>query len=790
MTFGQTTIDEKVNNAGLAQKEGRFQEAVELYQEVVTSKEFSEISSYDQKLYILKELGRIWNDKLNQPGRAIEAWNQALALARARGNKRHEMTFLYNIGVSYASTARTREAEEAFSQSAELTLAIHDSTILTKIYEALVMLYQQQGNTPKASAYQERLDAMSMVSPGGKLTRLLQGAMSAAREQRVDEALNLYNEAVRLLRDDSKQLGDVLLQIARLHQSANHFREALENYTKGLECFRREWHRPGIASCAFGIGSLMYEMGDLDSAEYFLNVAVSHHDTIGNTEALGTDYFNLGLILQARGKHNEALDAFARAVVAYEQTRSHVDTQPGEDRRAYLADRLDAYEQLINDFLQTQQNELAFMIMELAQARTLSESLHEASDALGKDNSVISISSIRHASIETLISGTYRQAHGVSLDDLRAGLLNDDAALLEFFVGRSHSFLCVVTTSTVLMSALPRPDELSKSITGLRRLLIGRDDATNIVPYCKNLAARLFGSSWKLIEQKHLLYVVPSRDLWLLPFEVLVSPVERVDPNAFDKTMSSIPTSFQDADFLVRRAAFTYGPSSSVLFNAALRPRSAARSLIAFADPSRTYTNLPSTGDVMRDSAMAALPFSRTEVNSIASLFPVESTSVFTGDDVSEDKVKQILEGSHAQVIHFATHGYLSSDASRRVGIVVNPSATEDGILESNEITRMHFQSDLVVLSACESGLGQLLPGEGTMGLVRAFALGGAASVMVSLWQVADQSTAILMRSFYEEYCVKNAKLPQALRSAKIRMIENKEYAAPYYWAPFVSFGL
>jgi CHAT domain-containing protein len=113
----------------------------------------------------------------------------------------------------------------------------------------------------------------------------------------------------------------------------------------------------------------------------------------------------------------------------------------------------------------------------------------------------------------------------------------------------------------------------------------------------------------------------------------------------------------------------------------------------------------------------------------------------------------------------------------------------EDGFLRATEIFNLDMNADLVVLSACQTGLGKLVRGEGMVGLTRAFMYAGTPAVMVSLWSVSDISTATLMGEFYKNLVIKNLDKTNALRKAKLTMLKNEKFANPYYWAPFVIVG-
>ncbi len=121
-----------------------------------------------------------------------------------------------------------------------------------------------------------------------------------------------------------------------------------------------------------------------------------------------------------------------------------------------------------------------------------------------------------------------------------------------------------------------------------------------------------------------------------------------------------------------------------------------------------------------------------------------------------------------------------------------NQSINEDGILYSGEIYNLDINADLTVLSACETGLGEIKSGEGLIGLTRALLYAGTKNMVVSLWKVADESTSDLMIDFYTYLLESNEEgmeYSKALQQAKLKMIDEKRYAHPFYWSPFILIG-
>ncbi len=197
--------------------------------------------------------------------------------------------------------------------------------------------------------------------------------------------------------------------------------------------------------------------------------------------------------------------------------------------------------------------------------------------------------------------------------------------------------------------------------------------------------------------------------------------------------------------------------------------------VIAFADP-QFPPNLSALGGLpiaaRTPLGAAPLPGSQQEARLITTLFPNRSRT-FIGAAASESEFKRV--SGEANILHLATHGYLDPDWPLDSALVLAASsndAGDNGLLQAWEVfEELSINADLVVLSACETGLGQDLPGEGLIGLTRAFQYAGARSIVASLWQVGDTSTARLMEHFYREL-VDGTPKDEALRSAQLAVLQ------------------
>jgi CHAT domain-containing protein/tetratricopeptide (TPR) repeat protein len=298
------------------------------------------------------------------------------------------------------------------------------------------------------------------------------------------------------------------------------------------------------------------------------------------------------------------------------------------------------------------------------------------------------------------------------------------------------------------------------------------------------------------------LVIVPSGPLAYVPFEALV----------------------EDGHYLIEQHRIRYAPSLTALHLVSLwektRPQP-RRPLWAVADPVYDPTDKRVEGaqDLAQASAVAlakylsrahrghpaaGVPYSRLrftgqEAEAIRARLGATETDVLTGLQASEAAVKAASANgllAQARYVHFATHGILGLDTGQPPALVLSlvgndgkrdaDGGINDGFLRLDEVTRLHLNADLVVLSACETGRGRLYAGEGVTGLARAFLYAGSRGVVCSLWAVDDRETATFMARLYGGLKDGQAAA-DALRAAKLAMIRDRK--PPVYWAPFILIG-
>jgi CHAT domain-containing protein/tetratricopeptide (TPR) repeat protein len=424
-------------------------------------------------------------------------------------------------------------------------------------------------------------------------------------------------------------------------------------------------------------------------------------------------------------------------------------------------------------------------------------------------------------------------AEPLTLTDVQQKVLGDGTVLLEYALGGDASYLFAVSPSGVSLYKLPRRSDVDKLATDFRaqlippklqRRIVGIDvtadqqrglgivqgpseDLPPFVSASNALYKTVIEPAAALIGDKRVL-VVADGALNYVPFEALVKNSEGAD--------------YSSLNYLVKTNEIVYSPSASVI--AAIRGSASAavgKNLLLVADPVFSPDDpraKGSTGVTVTAETRGLGLGLEAAVNDIAATAPASGAlrlARLAGTRIEADEISKIAKSGGAQAelwtdlnanednvrskdltgyryLHVATHGLLDAERPQFTGVVLSlvGNKANDGFLRTDEIFNLKLGAPLVMLSACETGLGKEKRGEGVIGLTRAFMYAGAPTVGVSLWSVADKSTADLMTDFYRRMLAASPGAPaSSLRAAQLAMIDGKKYSAPFYWAPFVLVG-
>ncbi len=440
----------------------------------------------------------------------------------------------------------------------------------------------------------------------------------------------------------------------------------------------------------------------------------------------------------------------------------------------------------------------------------------------------------------------------LTLADIQQRVLDEGTALLEYSLGEKTSYLYAVTKNGAALYRLPARAEVERQAVAVRQQIIPASLRRALTDSTGESQRGLSVSSEGTASVAAGNYATVSNALYKTAIEpaagfvgekrLLIVADGALNYIPFHALVTSVPASGADyatLPYVLKTNETIYAPSASVVAAIRQQAQSAGAtkggSMLLVADPVFSAGDSRARGaqaapiaagaqaegarglsgvesaiediDAGRESAggaptssggggvtLARLTGTRAEAQQVAGLAKTTGmkTDVWLDLDASEANV-EARDLKQYRVIHFATHGLLNAERPQFTGVVlslVGNKGTKDGFLRTDEIFNLKLSSPLVMLSACETGLGKEKRGEGVIGLTRAFMYAGAPTVGVSLWSVADKSTADLMTDFYKNLFSKAGPPPaSAMRAARQNMIAGKKYSAPFYWAPFILVG-
>lgn len=347
--------------------------------------------------------------------------------------------------------------------------------------------------------------------------------------------------------------------------------------------------------------------------------------------------------------------------------------------------------------------------------------------------------------------------------------LDTHTALLSYFIDEknNHLYIFQITKNKYSIIDHTLPVEFGKYITGMRNGIFFNDQ--NVFrKSAEKLSALLLPK--RLPSAIQNLLVLPTGRLSIIPFEAL-----------FTKAVNETDT-YRSLPYLINRYTVRYEFSAGLILQKGGVQRTAHTPSILLCAP----VTFP------EKDGLPELPGTESEVNEIARLFASQnySNGLYIKDQADEKLVKSGKVKDYTY-IHLATHGVVdeSNPALSRI-FLQSDVGSEDGNLFAGEIYNLDLNANLVTLSACQTGLGKISKGEGVIGLSRALVYAGAQNIIVSFWSVADESTSELMKNFYHKLLEEqNTTFCTSLRKAKLELVKNEKYAAPYYWAPFILIG-
>ncbi|MBK4728291.1 CHAT domain-containing protein [Oxynema sp. CENA135] len=686
-------------------------------------------------------LGLIYLSR-SQYGKAIEYIHQSLEMSREDGNKLNQSNGLGNLGVAYRAIGNYDRAIEYTEAQLEIAREIgnrqQEANALGNL--GIIYIYKQQYNS--AIEYNERQLAIAreIGDPRGAKNALGNIGIVYFLREDYGGAIARFNEVLTLTRQIGDRTGEAnsLGNLAQAHLRSANYSEATNYAREQLALVRELGDRRAEANALMSVGgALLYD-----------------------------------------GRSQEAIPLLRQGIEVFE---SLVPGVSNENKITLLDTFGDSYDLLQQALVLVGRAEEALEVSERGRARAFVELLAQRRNP----NSTAEI-----------------ELDPPTIADITQVARDRQATLVEYSIVDAGLLIWVVTPegNVHLRTVKFSPQQLQNlaeqgRVSAAGGVILNENEIAFANAVRGTRAALNFNQSAAQEQANDVEEIEEEREKLKELYNLLIKPIEDLLPDHPDARIVFIPDAalflvpfpalIDDRDrYLIERYTLLSAPSIQVLQLTERRsPPSSSESgegeFLVVGNPKMPPVYSPERNQL---EPLRALPYAQAEAIEIAKIV---KTLALVGEKATEALLKQRM--TQARVIHLATHGLIDDRHAMDSAIAVTPDGDNDGLLTAEEIFELDLKADLVVLSACETGLGEIT-GDGVVGLSRSFLSAGSRSVLVSLWSVRDDSTAFLMREFYREFDRTGDKA-HALRQAMLVTMDREQYAHPFHWAAFTLIG-
>jgi len=788
------------NMGNILHRQDRFEEAVEHYQRAYTT--FAEIGDPQDVAITLQNMATC-QISLNQFRESLETYHKVRAYSVS-----HHMPLLvseadYNIAYLYYLRGEYTRAIDLYSATRE-----HCHTLGDAYHQGLCDLDQSEMylelNLSEEGAHLARraFDTFQQLGLGYETAKSVTNlAIASSHHGDTRLALDLFRKARDLFIGEQNQawIATIDLYQALMLYQEGRLAEARSLSESAFQFFSPSPLGGKAALCQLLLARIHLNAGHGQEAKRVCLEALCKLEHAEAPALSCQAYFVLGLIEEALGAPEAAYEAYLKAHDRLENLRSHLQTD--EMKIAFLKDKLAVYESLVRMCLgrglSAANQEAAFAYIEQAKSRSLADLIAFRAHRLPASRKthrglVEQVDTLRgelswHRRTIQLLEGQSADLRGWRLEKLRRAARNCELRLVEALANlrvADHEFANLEAAGSIdlesIRSALPQDAMLVEYYRVgdvFYVCLLSRGDLKIVelgsVPALRRVLQLLrfqlskfrLGPEYVRTFQQQLL---EAADEHLREFyQQLIAPIERhlagaahliVAPHGF---LHYLPfhALFDGERYLGDRFSISYTPSASVYYLCSTKdaPAAAGALILGVPDPSA--------------------PHILDEVKAVSSV--LSNAEVFTGAEATLEVLRE--KGAQCRLVHIATHGWFRQDNPMFSSISLGNSQ-----LSLFDLYQLDLPSELVTLSGCGTGLNVVVGGDELLGLVRGLLHAGAQGVLVTLWDVNDQSTAEFMKLFYE-HLKTNSNKAQAVQYATAEI--RKKYAHPFYWAPFVLVG-
>lgn len=788
------------NIANIYYRQDRFQDAVDLYESAYS--EFLQCGEPLDIAAVLRNLA-VCYISLNDFPRAEETYRLARQHCMEHGFSLLVAEADYNVAYLHYLRGEYLRAIELYDGTrklcAELGDGYHQALCDLDESEIYLELNLTEGGTELALDAFTAFTELGMKYEAAKAATF--SAIAISQQGRHKQALESFDRARALFVKEHNDLWPGLIDLykALVYYEAGEDDEAEDLALKALGYFSNSVLPSKAALCELLLAALELRGSDPEEARRYCSAALSrltHLDSPATYQA----YFMLGQAEEASGNTELARQAYEQAFKKLEDLRSHLGKE--ELKIAFLKNKLAVYEGLVVTSLAVsfgmRAQKEAFGYIEQAKSRSLADLIaFRASSIASRDPKTLSPAMGEFRDLRQKLNWTYHQieleelnpegtsqervqqlrqlsrsyedalvkafsqvqsvdrefaslqsAKTVSVEELQ-DILPENTLLLEYYTARNRFYVCLVSRKQFKIVALGDVMSVREKLRLLQLQLakfrLGAD-------YIKRLEKGLLEATQAHLEELHALLIAPIREQLVAEHLIIV-------PHAFLHYLPFHALS-DGKKYLIDDFSISYAPSSSIfaVCQAKLLPAGDGQTLVLAVPDARA-------------------PFIDEEARFVAAA--MGNANLFLGEEATEEQLR--IHGPGSRFIHIATHGYFRQDnpmfSSIRLG---------NSLLSLFDLYQLHFDAELVTLSGCGTGMNVVIGGDELIGLVRGLLYAGAQTLMVSLWEVHDQSTAEFMQDFYQGF-KKSANKANALRSAVLKLKEKHRH--PYYWAAFALVG-
>ena len=780
--------------------------------------------------------GNLYN-RLGQNDLALDYYNKALTIeTETGGTSSKQLSPIYNnMGTVYQNLEEYRQALFYFRKSISLLKENGDANTqeMAETYNNLGNALLKSGNNSEAVSNYKIANNIYSKIPSVNPTLIANTdnniATAYLRAGKLDSAQVFYNNAVEIYKKSfgikHPYIAMVYNNMGDINVKLGEYDKAIENYGMALEANHEKYDRKKV--------NLPDETGFFDQ-NVFVSTILSRANALtqrylSNKNKKDLEYalehFKLGdnLITQMRRSaftKTDKLELGALAIKCYEGalevcTELLISGLSASEQKKYeelaftyiekgksnnLLESMASQDALklagIPDDLQQEENKLAADVLYFEQK--LAEKPRNAAqmrDSLFNANK-------RHDEFVKKLEKKYPEYHQLKYADNIVGLremqknIKPNTQLRMYLINDKMIYTVCITTDGFKVVTSKFDGILADSAKTYRNSILQTSQTSAVI--FNNLSSTFYTKLFPdtLPDNITNLVIVPDGVLNQIPYETLITT--KKDGSVFD---------YSNYDYLIKKYSISYAYSATLYNRDITRNRSNGTS--GWFGMAPVFTKGKYTGVELNSGQKKEKTFADLDYQTSSKIEPLASSeqelrNIFSMFAKSGIRAKACLWGcanknnftsdsiSSYMYIHLATHGFVNSEKPELSGIQFSQSKTDDGVLYSGDVYNLKLKCDLLALSACETGLGKIMRGEGIVGLTRAFLYSGAANLLVSLWKVSDNSTSQMMVEFYRQLLLKeNSELNYAalLQKAKQMLILDKNYARPYYWAPFILIG-